>query len=100
MFILASNDPKIDISTHQNHKIPIPEIMGILLGYRVIPEGGFLRVSGIRYLPVPEPKYSGIRYGCELGYTRSYVIELAFGRVPLSISYLLLYQMIKFHPRG
>ena len=69
MFILASNDPKIDISTHQNHKIPIPEIMGILHGYRVIPEGGFLRVLGIRYLPVPEPKSSGIGYGCELGYT-------------------------------
>ena len=39
------------------------------IGYRVIPEEGFLRVLGIRYLPVPEPKSSGIGYGCELGYT-------------------------------
>jgi len=39
------------------------------IGYRIIPEGGFLRVLGIRYLPVPEPKSSGIGYGCELGYT-------------------------------
>ena len=39
------------------------------IGYRVIPERVFLRVLGIRYLPVPEPKSSGIGYGCELGYT-------------------------------
>ncbi len=46
------------------------------IGYWVIPEGGFLRVLGIiiRYLPVPEPKSSGIGYGCELRYNSlSYV---------------------------